>query len=452
MTSQGTAQLEELGDNKVRLTVDVPSHDVHHAVEHATDDLAKSVKIPGFRQGKVPKQVLLSRLGKERVYQEAVDSHIGGWFWNAAAGTRLRPVEVPEYDYELPTSDSEPWRFSATFGVQPKPTLPDWRSLEVPKADAEVPAELVDSELELLQTIAAELAPVEGRPARPGDVVVIDLVDEEDRGQRSTVVDLGGGRLIEEIERELVGMDAGETKPISYELADGQTRTVTATMNEIKEKVLPPLDDELAKSVSEYDTLAELRSSIESTLREQLQDEIDARFRADAADTLVGATAVNAAGPLVESRTRELLRGLAGSLESRGIDAGTYMAVTGLTPETLEQRLRAEATLSVSRELVLEALADELGIQVSDDDIKAIIREQAEEAGEDPEPVIQQVFESGRAEQLREDLRLRDALDRLVAEVKPIPVELAEAREAIWTPDKDKESQPTEPKLWTPGS
>ncbi len=445
-----TSQVEELGDNKVRLKVDVPREDVHHAVEHATEDLASSVRIPGFRKGKVPKQVLLARIGRDRVFQEAIDSHIGGWFWNAAASTRVRPVEVPQYDYELPTSDAEPWSFTATFAVQPKPVLPDWRNLEVPKADGEVPDEILEAELQSLQELVAELSPVEGRPARPGDVVVIDLLDEEGRGQRSTVVDVGAGRLVEEIEHGIVGMQAGESKEITYELADGKTRTVTATLKEIKEKVLPPLDDELAKAASEFSTLAELRSDVYSRLHEQLQAEIEARFRSDAADTLVNATDVNAAGPLVEARTRELLRGLTRSLQSRGIDAGTYLAVTGQTPEVLEQRLRAEASLSVARELVLEALADELGIQITDDDITAVIREQAEEAGEDAEPVIEQIFESGRHEQLREDLRLREALDRLVAEVKPIPLELAEAREAIWTPDKEK--QPAETKLWTPGS
>jgi trigger factor len=443
-------QVEELGDNKVRLTVDVPSHDMHHAVEHATGDLASSVRIPGFRKGKVPKQVLLSRLGRERVYQEAIESHIGGWFWNAAATTRVRPVELPQYDYELPSSESEPWSFRATFAVQALPTLPDWRSLEVPKPDAEVPSELVDAELQTLQTIAAELAPVEGRPAQLGDVVVLDVVDEEGRGQRSTIVDLGGGRLVEEIERGVLGLGAGESKTITYEVADSRTRTVTATVTEIREKVLPPLDDELAKSTSEFETLAELRADIEERLREELQHEIDLRFRADAADTLVDATEVNAAGPLVESRTRELLQGLARSLEARGIDAATYMSVTGQTPELLEERLRAEATQSVARELVLEALANDLAIEIGDDEIRDLVREQAEAAGEDADALMQQIFESGRHEQLRDDMRLGRALDTLVAEVKPIPVELAEARDAIWTPDKEK--QPTETKLWTPGS
>src|SRR6266508_5796552 len=98
------ARIEELTENKVRLTVEVPSHDVQHAVEHAASDLSASVKVPGFRKGKVPMQVLVSRIGKERLYSEAVESHIEGWFRNALTGTRIRPVARPEYDYELPES------------------------------------------------------------------------------------------------------------------------------------------------------------------------------------------------------------------------------------------------------------------------------------------------------------------------------------------------------------
>jgi trigger factor len=119
-------QVEELAENRVRLTVQVPSHDVHHAVEHAADDLAASVKVPGFRKGRVPRQVLLQRVGRERLMTEAVESHIGAWFWNAAARTRVRPVEQPQYDFELPASDDQDWEFTATVAVQAKPELPDW--------------------------------------------------------------------------------------------------------------------------------------------------------------------------------------------------------------------------------------------------------------------------------------------------------------------------------------
>src|SRR3954469_12930671 len=150
------AQVEELGDSKVRLTVEVPGADLKHAVDHAASDLAESAKIPGFRKGKVPLPVLVQRIGRDRIYAEAVESHIGGWFWNAAAQTRIRPVDQPEYRYELPTSD-EPWQFTATVAVQPKPELPDWTTLEVPAAEAVVPAELVEQALQQNQDVAADL-------------------------------------------------------------------------------------------------------------------------------------------------------------------------------------------------------------------------------------------------------------------------------------------------------
>src|SRR3954452_4810757 len=148
-------EVEELPENRVRLTVQVPSHDVHHAVEHAADDLAGSVKIPGFRKGKVPRQVLLQRVGKDRLMAEAIDSHIAGWFWNAAARTLLRPVEQPEYDFELRAADDEEWQLTATVGVQAKPEVPDWTTLEVGAVEPELPEELVQRELDALRATVA---------------------------------------------------------------------------------------------------------------------------------------------------------------------------------------------------------------------------------------------------------------------------------------------------------
>lgn len=441
------AQVEELPENRVRLTVQVPSHDVHHAVEHAAGDLAQSVKIPGFRKGKVPRQVLVKRVGHERLMTEAVESHIGGWFWNAAARSRLRPVAQPEYDFELPASEDEDWEFTATVAVQAKPELPDWKELEVGIAEVEVPEELVLAELDALRATVAELVPVEGRPVGPEDTVVVDLV-AEDETRRDYVVDLGRGAIVEEVEQGLVGMNAGETKEMSFELADGSTQSLSATVKEIKEKVLPPLDDDLARAATEFETFAELRTDIETRLREQIEEEVQTRFRADAADALVAASKVEAAGPLVESRTRELLQGFARQVEARGVPLETFLAMTGQQPEELVARLSEEAQRSVARELVLDAVADQLGLAVPDAEVEDLVREQAEALGDDTEEMLVALRESGRFESLRDDLRLRKALDHVAGEVKRIPLAQAEAREAIWTPDK--ENPPTETKLWTP--
>ena len=443
-------QVEELGGDTVRLTVDVPGNDVHHAVEHATSDLAASVKIPGFRPGKVPRPVLVQRLGKERIYAEAVDSHISGWFWNAAARARIRPVAQPQYEYELPTEDAAAWSFQATVPVQPKVEIVDWRELEVGRPDGEVPEELVSQELDALRESVAELVPADGRPAREGDTLIVDIVSPDGEAQRDTVVELGSGRLVDEVEAALTGASAGERKSVSYELADESRANVEVHVKEIKGKVLPELDDELAKSASEFDTLAELRADIEGRLREQIDAEIENAFRANAVDALVTASKVTPAGPLVESRTRELLNGFVRSLERRGITPDTYLQLTGRTAEQLTSSMQLEAALSVARELALEAVADQLGIEVSDDEVKTLVREQAEASGDDPDEVIDELWHHGRQEDLREDLRLRAALDRVAAEVKPIPLEQAQARESIWTPDK--ETPDTETKLWTPGS
>jgi trigger factor len=444
------AQVEELPENRVRLTVQVPSHDVHHAVEHAASDLAQSAKIPGFRKGKVPRQVLVQKIGRERLMSEAIDSHIGGWFWNAAARNRLRPIAQPEYEFELPDSDDVDWEFSATFLVPAKPELPDWRGLEVGAYEPEVPEELVQQELDELRATVAELIPVEGRPVGPEDTVIVDLVSPGGETRRDYVIELGRGAVVDEVENGVLGMNAGETKQLDFELADDSRQTVEVTVKEIKEKLLPELDDELARSASEFETLGELRADIETRLREQIGEELEARFRSDVVDAVVAASKVDISGPLVEARTRELLRGLARQVEARGIALETYLAMTGQQPEQLVARLGDEAARSVARELVLEAVADELGLQVSDDEVESLVREQADALGDDADATLERLRESGRFESLREDLRLRNALDRVASEVKRIPRELAEAREAIWTPDKEK--QQTETKLWTPGS
>jgi trigger factor len=444
------AQVEELPESRVRLTVQVPSHDVHHAVEHAATDLARTAKIPGFRKGKVPRQVLLQKVGKERLMTEAIESHIGGWFWNAAARTRVRPIAQPEYEFDLPAADNADWEFSATFPVQEKPEVADWTTLEVGAIEPEVPEDLVQQELDALRATIAELVPVEGRPVGPDDTVVVDLISPNGETRRDYVVELGRGAVVEEVEQGVVGMSAGETKEVTFELADDSAQAVSVTVKEIKEKLLPELDDELARSASEFDTLAELRGDIESHLREQIAEEVEAQFRSDVADAVVAASKVDAAGPLVEARTRELLRGLARQVEARGIPLETYLAMTGQQPEQLVARLGEEASRSVARELVLDAAADRLGIEVSDDEVETLVREQAAIVGDDVDETLLRLRESGRFETLRDDLRLRNTLDRIASEVKRIPKELAEVREALWTPDKEK--QPTEAKLWTPGS
>ncbi len=446
-----TTTVEELGENRVRLRVEVDPAQVQHAVEHAMSDLAESAKIPGFRKGKVPTQVLVSRLGKDRIYAEAVESHIGGWFWSAAARNRVRPVAEPEYEFELPANADDGWSFAATVEVQPLPELVDWTTLEVPRAEVEVPQEAVEAELEALRESVAELAPADGRRAREGDTLVVDLVDPEGEAQRDTIVELGSGRMAGELEAALVGASAGETKEIALARPDGTSSSLEVVVREVQEKVLPPLDDELARAASEFDTLADLRASIEETFRAQLDAEIDSAFRIAAVDELVRASEVQPALPLVRTRATDLLTGFVRSLERRGASLEAYLAASGTSADDLQRQMVLEAAVSVARELALESLAAKAGIEVTDDEVRAYLHEEAEAAGEeDPEGLVADVWAHGQQESIREDLRLRAALDRLAADVTPIAPDLAAAREKLWTPDKEKAEGDT--KLWVPGS
>jgi trigger factor len=439
-------QVEELPDNKVRLTVDVPSADVHHAVEHAAADLASSVKIPGFRTGKVPMPVLRTHIGKERLFSEAIESHISGWFWNAAARERIRPVQQPELEYELPESEDKDWHFTATVSVLPKPEVADWTKLQVPYVEPAVPDDLVEHELNVLRSTVAELTPAEGRPAALGDTVVVDLV-ADDGGERDYVVELGSGRLIPELEEQLVGMNTGETREIELEAGgEAEPVKVEAVVKEIKEKVLPELDDELARSASEFDTLDELRTDIEQRIREQVEAEVNEVFRRAALDRLVEASKVQVSGPLVEARTRTLVRELDAVLQRSGGSLEAYIQMSGDSPEDLIKRLQDQAAASVAGELVLEAAADQLGIQVSDEEVDQAFHDRFEE----PDKIIEQARAAGAYDTERENMRLARALDRIAGEVERVAPEQAAAREAIWTPDKEKST--TETKLWTPGS
>jgi trigger factor len=440
------AQVEQLDGQRVRLTVEVPADEVKHAVAHAVHDLGDRVKVPGFRAGKVPPQVLMARIGTERLYGEAVDSHIGSWFWSAARLTRVRPSDRPDFSYELPTSDEQDWAFTAEFPVQGPVEPADWQELEVPRFEVEVGDELVTAGLEALQQTAAALASVEGRGARVGDVAVVDIVSDGGQGQRDYIVELGSDRLLPEIEQGIRDLLPGESEAVSWEGAGSTTRQGKVTLKEVYEKVLPPLDDELARSASEFDTLEELRADVEQRIRAQLEEEAESRFRSDAVDELVKASHADPAELVVEMRTREVFNAFLNQLAARGIDPDVYLRMTGISGAELTASLREEATRSIGRELVLEGVADRLGIEISDDDI----REELREGGEEDEE-IEEVLASSLADRLRYDLRLRRAVDRVAAEVKPISAELAEARERIWTPEKGAAAS-GEKRLWTPGS
>src|SRR6186997_86673 len=233
-------KVEELPESRVRLDVEVPEADVAHAFEHAASDMAESLRLPGFRRGKAPVPVVIARVGREAVWQEALRGHLDSWFWSAAETSGIRPVASPEVEFDDLPDDGGTFKFSATVAVMPKPEVADWTTLEVPFAEAEVPAEAVDAELDRLRDAVAELAPVEDRPVAEGDTVVLDILGEGVPAQRDYVTEVGADRLVNEIDDALPGMKKGETKTVEIAATEAPL-PVEVTVNEIKEKVLPEI-------------------------------------------------------------------------------------------------------------------------------------------------------------------------------------------------------------------
>ena len=363
--------LQELPQNRIRLEVEVPVADVDHAFEHALHDLSSSVRMPGFRKGKAPAALVKQRIGADALRDEALESHLSGWYQRAVAVAGIDPIDRPTIDWDDAPAEGEPFAFNAEVEVKPKPEVKSYTGLDGVRIPPEVPREAIDSELERLRLSVAELVPVE-RGAEEGDFAVIDFVGsidgaEFEGGKGSDYgIELGGGRLLPDLERGIQGMKAGDERdvtvafPADYpaENLAGKVAQFHVTAKEVKERRLPELDDEFAKSVSEFDKLSELEADITNSLQDRVQVESDQLFRQTVLASLGRELATPLPEAIVRSRMSEMARNLIDDLARRGMSTEQFLAITGQTSEDLVNELRPQAEESVARDLALEAVAD----------------------------------------------------------------------------------------------
>jgi trigger factor len=458
-------QVSELAENRVRLDVEVPAHDVDHAFDHALSDLSQSVRIPGFRKGKAPKPLVMRQLGRDTVIEEALRDHLNGWYSRAVAAAGIDPVARPTIDWSDEPVEGTPFSFTAEVDVKPAPEVGSYKGLEGVKEAADVPEEAVNAEIERLRLTVAELRPVD-RGAAENDFLVIDFegtVDGKpfpDGAGTDYGVELGGGRLAPDLERGLIGLKPGDERDIELPLPPdhedaklaGKTAVFHVTVKDVKERVLPPLDDELATSVSEFDTLGELRADIHERIREALDREVDMRFRASVLQSLADQLTTEVPDALVRNRVADLVRSLLQNLAARGVAVEDYLRVTGQTGEELANSVRPRAEDSVKKDLALEAVVAAEGIEVTDEMIEAWIREQAVDGEEDPEEAVARLMgDQATTTALRQDLAAQKALDVVVEHAKPITPEAAEAKGKLWTPGQESGGPGEKPSpIWTP--
>jgi trigger factor len=457
--------VKELPDSRVRVDVDVDAKDVEGSIDRTARQLGRDMKLPGFRKGKVPPEMVVQRLGRETVLTQALESSLGDWYERAMVESGVIPVGDPKLDLTDLPEQGEPLRFSIEVAVRPKAELGEYRGLEVGREQPEVPEEAIETELNRLREGFARLNPVD-REAKEGDVVLIDYEGRidgepfEGGAARDYLLELGEGRVLPELEKALEGAKAGETRQATVPFPDdypaeevaGKTAEFEVSVKEVREKELPELDDGFAAEASEFDTLAELRESISDQIRQILDRQIAERFRDAALDAAVANAKVEIPDSVIQARAAELWRRVERSLQRQGVNTETYLQAQGRTQEEMIEQARPDAERALKREAVLAAVADAEGIETTEEDMLEALQippGHEDHGHPEPEDALRDIRESGREELLKQDLRMQRALELIGEQAKPIPLEQATAREQIWTPEKEREEKGG---LWTPGS
>jgi trigger factor len=451
----------ELEASRVRVEVEVEADAVQDRVDRAAHTLARDLRMPGFRKGKVPPQLVIQRVGREAVLEQALRDSLPEWYERALLDTGITPVGEPELNVPALPGTGEELSFTFEVSVRPTAKLGDYKELEVGRAEAEVPEEAVQAELDRLREGFASLNPVD-RPAAAGDLVVIDYsgtVDGEAfEGSEATdlMVELGAEGLLPEFDRALGGAAAGDEVTVEVQFPDdhrpeslaGKQASFTVTVKEVREKKLPELNDEFAAEASEFETLAELRDELRRRIAAALESRIEAEFREAAVDAAAQAAQIELPSELVHARAHEMWDRLERALSSRGASPEAYLRMQGKTREQVVTDLESDAERALRREATLAAVADSEGIDVSDEELLEALQQGEED--EAPDRVLERLRANGRDALLREDLRLRKAAERIASSARPIPQEQAAAREKLWTPEKER-AEGSESGLWTPG-
>lgn len=446
-----TATATELPESRVRVDVEVPAAEVERAIERTARTLARDMRLPGFRRGKVPGPVVLRRLGRDAVLDEAVRGRLGAWYTAAIKAAGIAPIGDPDITLDDMPAEGQPLTFKFEVGVRPKAALGEWRGLEVPRREPTVDEDELARQLEQLRERHARLETVD-RKAGDADFLVIDYEGSVDGGPiaggaaRDQLVELGSGRLIPGFEEGLRGATAGQERTVAVTFPDdygnaelaGRDAVFSVTVNEVKEKQLPELDDDLASDAAGFETLDELREDIAKRLRDNDEQRVEREFREAALDAAVAKAQVDVPEALIEVRARDAWERTLHTLGQQGISKEAYLQIADKTEDEVLAEARPDAEQALRREAVIAALIDELALNPTEEQLLESLAEIVgpDEAGRptDPQDALTALSKAGRLDELREDVAGRLALRELIDAAKPISPGQAAAREKLWTP------------------
>ncbi|EAC3171849.1 trigger factor [Listeria monocytogenes] len=416
---------EKQEGNVGKLTFEIEQEKVKEGLDRAFVKVRKTLNVPGFRKGKVPRQIFNQRFGEEALYQDALDILLPEVYSAAIDEAGIDPVDTPQVNIES-MEKGETWVLTAEVTVKPEVKLGDYKGLEVEKRETELTTEELEAELKQLQERQAELVVKEDAPAENGDTVILDFEGFKDGvafegGQAENhSLELGSGQFIPGFEEKLVGLKAGDeadielTFPEEYHAEDlaGQPVVFKVKLHEIKTKEVPALDDELAKDIDEeVETLDELKEKISKRLQEAKEESVAQAKQEEVIAKAVENAEVDIPHAMVHHEADHLMNHFAQDLQAQGLTPELYYQFTGQTEEAMHAQMEKDAEKRVKMNLVLEAIAEAENIEPTEEAIDEEISTLAEKYGMEKDAVRAAL---GDMSELKSDLKIRKAIDVLL--------------------------------------
>jgi trigger factor len=461
--------LKELPDSRVEVQAEVAPEDVQRAANRTARAMARELRLPGFRKGKAPPALVIQRMGFAAVLSEAIREALPEWYESALLDAGVTPIGDPDIDMvTTPEAEGEPLTFKFEVGVRPVAKLGEYKGLEVGKEEKEVDEEVIDTEVDRIREGFARLEPVD-RAAKEGDSVLIDFegfVDGQPfQGGKADdyLLSLGSNSLIDNFEDQLTGAKPGDEVEVEVTFPDeyqepklaGEDAVFKVKVKEVREKILPELDDDFASDASEFETLEELRGDIREKVGTALNSRAEEDFRIAAVDAAVDAATVEIPEEIVTARAGERWERMERQLAQQGMDPNVFLQMQGKTRDELIEETKPDAEKELKREAVVTAIAAAEGLEASDEEMVEALAHSAEHERTTPEKLLERLRENGRDKVIEEDLVAQKAIELVADSAKPIPkeeaddrAEKAEASEKILAPEGEEKPAG---KLWTPG-
>ena len=425
-----SVQVENLEKNMVKLTIEVPAEELEKAIDAAYKKQKNQISIPGFRKGKVPRAMVEKMYGVEVFYEDAANTLMQQNYPSAVEESGVDIVSRPSIDV-VQIEKGKPFIYTAEVAVRPEVTLGKYMGVTVTKIDTSVSDDEVAEALEQQRNNNARTISVTDRPVAVGDTAVIDFegfVDgvafEGGKGENHPL-EIGSHTFIDNFEDQLVGKNAGDevevnvTFPEQYQAADlaGKPATFKVKINEIKAKELPELDDEFAQDVSEFDTLAEYKESLKKNLEEKKENEAKRTKEDEAVQKIIDKSKMDIPEAMIDTHCVTMIEEFAQRIAQSGLSMDQYLQFSGLTVDGLKEQVRPEALSRIQASLVLEQIAKDENIEVSDDDVNAEIEKMAASYGMEADK-LKEYMGDAEKESMKKDLAINKAVELVMSNVK----------------------------------